>query len=112
MKLYLVRHGEAVSRSQDPERPLSQRGRSDVEGVATRLAKAGAADRNACRVKLPGGVQSAQEDRARTPANQRQPLRPENRADFRGFRICPEVVTGPGRSSMIALDLYGKGSSS
>jgi len=69
-------------------------------------------DRNACRVKLPGGVQSAQEDRARTPANQRQPLRPENRADFRGFRICPEVVTGPGRSSMIALDLYGKGSSS
>lgn len=42
MKLYLVRHGEAVSRNQDPERPLSQRGRSDVEGVATRLAKAGA----------------------------------------------------------------------
>jgi phosphohistidine phosphatase len=41
VKLYLVRHGEAVSRDVDPERPLSERGRSNVRSVATRLAQAG-----------------------------------------------------------------------
>lgn len=42
MKLYLVRHGEAVSRDVDPERPLSERGRGDVRSVGAQLAKAGA----------------------------------------------------------------------
>jgi len=39
MEFYLVRHGEAVSENQDPERPLTQAGRQDVEQVA-RLASA------------------------------------------------------------------------
>ena len=34
MKLYLVRHGQAVSSEVDPQRPLSQQGRADVEKVA------------------------------------------------------------------------------
>jgi len=38
MYLYLMQHGEAVSKEADPERPLSQEGRSEVRKVATHLA--------------------------------------------------------------------------
>lgn len=41
MKLYLIRHGEAVSRSPDSERPLSERGRADVERLAAVLTLRG-----------------------------------------------------------------------
>ena len=34
MKVYLVRHGEAVSSGVDPKRPLSEQGRADVRKVA------------------------------------------------------------------------------
>jgi phosphohistidine phosphatase len=37
MKLYLVRHGEAVSAQVDPARPLSETGRADVEKVGRQL---------------------------------------------------------------------------
>ena len=41
MRLYLVQHGEAVSKEIDPDRPLSDRGRRDVERIAALLAGAG-----------------------------------------------------------------------
>ena len=41
MDLYLVRHGEARSGPDDDARPLSERGRRDVERVARALARAG-----------------------------------------------------------------------
>ena len=41
MRLYLVQHGEAVSKAIDPDRPLSERGRGDVERVAGLLERAG-----------------------------------------------------------------------
>jgi len=34
MKLYLVQHGNAVASEVNPERPLSERGRQDVEKIA------------------------------------------------------------------------------
>jgi phosphohistidine phosphatase len=34
MKVYLVRHGQAVSSEADPQRPLSEQGRADVEKIA------------------------------------------------------------------------------
>ena len=34
MKLYLVQHGEAKSKAEDPQRPLTERGREDVARVA------------------------------------------------------------------------------
>ena len=34
MKLYLVQHGEATTEKENPERPLTERGRSDVLKVA------------------------------------------------------------------------------
>ena len=40
MKLYLVQHGRALDKSEDPRRPLSERGRTDVEAVAGFLQRA------------------------------------------------------------------------
>ncbi len=34
MKLYLVQHGKAMSSEQDPDRPLTQQGRQEVQRVA------------------------------------------------------------------------------
>ncbi|MCK5249069.1 MAG: phosphohistidine phosphatase SixA [Spirochaetaceae bacterium] len=41
MILYLVQHGKALSKEVDPDRPLSEEGRSEVEAVANCLARAG-----------------------------------------------------------------------
>jgi phosphohistidine phosphatase len=41
MKLYLVQHGDAVAKEVDPERPLSARGRADVQRTASFLGQAG-----------------------------------------------------------------------
>jgi phosphohistidine phosphatase len=43
MELYLVRHGEAIPRSMDPARPLSEQGRSEVRQVAAFAARLGLA---------------------------------------------------------------------
>lgn len=39
MKLYLMQHGDAVSKELDPERPLSEAGRKDVERIGSFLSK-------------------------------------------------------------------------
>lgn len=39
--LYLVQHGEAAAEEQDPARPLTERGRREVEGVARAAARLG-----------------------------------------------------------------------
>ena len=41
MKLYLVQHGEALEKDVDPARPLTDRGRAEVERVAAFLGGAG-----------------------------------------------------------------------
>ena len=41
MKLYLVQHGAAVPKEEDPDRPLSGTGRADVRNLAACLARAG-----------------------------------------------------------------------
>lgn len=41
MKLFLVQHGDAVSKDIDPQRPLSERGQRDVEKIAVLLGQAG-----------------------------------------------------------------------
>ena len=38
MNFYLVRHGDAVSEREDPKRPLSERGRKEVEQIGRKLA--------------------------------------------------------------------------
>ena len=46
MKLYLVQHGEALPKQEDPERPLSEGGRADVARIASFLGNAGVAVTN------------------------------------------------------------------
>ena len=41
MKLYLMQHGEAMSKAEDPERPLNDAGRENAGKVAAFLAQAG-----------------------------------------------------------------------
>ena len=41
MEFYLVRHGEAKAEHEDPERPLSEKGRREVEQVARAAAQRG-----------------------------------------------------------------------
>jgi phosphohistidine phosphatase len=41
MKLYLAQHGEACAKDIDPERPLTDQGRGEIERVAEFLARAG-----------------------------------------------------------------------
>ena len=41
MKLYLVQHGEAMAKELNPDRPLTDKGQSDIEKVATFLKNAG-----------------------------------------------------------------------
>lgn len=41
MKLYLVQHAEACTKDVDPERPLTDQGRADAEGLASFLQQAG-----------------------------------------------------------------------
>jgi phosphohistidine phosphatase len=41
MRLYLVQHGEAISKDADPERSLTENGRRDVERMAAFLKRAG-----------------------------------------------------------------------
>lgn len=42
MKIYLVQHGEAVTEDIDPERPLSDQGKKDVENISGFLKRSGA----------------------------------------------------------------------
>jgi phosphohistidine phosphatase len=39
VNLYLVQHAEAVSKVEDPERPLSDKGREDIQRVASYVAR-------------------------------------------------------------------------
>lgn len=41
MKLYLVQHGEALAKAQDPARPLTAQGERDARAIAQRLREAG-----------------------------------------------------------------------
>lgn len=41
MRLYIARHGQAVSKSEHPDRPLSEEGTTEVNRVASFLARAG-----------------------------------------------------------------------
>jgi phosphohistidine phosphatase len=41
MELYLVRHGDAMSKYENPERPLTELGKNDAGKVAAYLAKQG-----------------------------------------------------------------------
>ncbi|MAE45124.1 MAG: phosphohistidine phosphatase SixA [Magnetovibrio sp.] len=39
MRLYLVQHGEAVAKEENPDRPLSDKGRADIQRIAAFLGR-------------------------------------------------------------------------
>ena len=41
MKIYLVQHGQAETKAKNPERPLTEQGKDDVQRIAGALAHAG-----------------------------------------------------------------------
>lgn len=41
MKIYLMQHGKPLSKEEDPDRPLSDQGKQDVEKIASFLQKYG-----------------------------------------------------------------------
>jgi phosphohistidine phosphatase len=57
MKLYLVQHGEACQKEVDSERPLTARGREDIERLANSLGRAGV---EVARVVHSGKLRAAQ----------------------------------------------------
>jgi phosphohistidine phosphatase len=48
MRLFLLQHGEALAESVDPQRPLSDQGRVDVERVTEFVARAGVRVQRIC----------------------------------------------------------------
>jgi phosphohistidine phosphatase len=57
MRLYVVQHGEACSKDVDPQRPLTDQGREDVERLSAFLGDAGVA---VARVIDSGKLRAAQ----------------------------------------------------
>lgn len=41
MRLYLIQHGDAVTKDVDPDRPLSQKGWGDIERLAAYISRVG-----------------------------------------------------------------------
>lgn len=41
MRVYIMQHGEAAPRDVDPDRPLTEQGRRDIESMAETLARSG-----------------------------------------------------------------------
>lgn len=68
MRLFLVRHGDALSKDADPARPLSETGREEVERVARH-----AADRGVEVSQIRHSGKTRAEETARTLASHLQP---------------------------------------
>jgi len=60
MKLYLAQHGNAVTKEEDPERPLSEQGEQDVRSMASRLGDAGVQVTRVWHSGKPRAVQTAE----------------------------------------------------
>ena len=68
MRLYLVRHGEATAPEENPRRPLSAKGRAEVERMASFLARGGVRPRRVLHSgKLRAGETAAILARALAP---------------------------------------------
>ncbi|MEZ5542701.1 MAG: phosphohistidine phosphatase SixA [Pseudomonadota bacterium] len=60
MKLYLAQHGQALSEAEDPQRPLSEAGRAEVECVARALGAAGVRVQRVWHSGKPRALQTAE----------------------------------------------------
>ncbi len=85
MRLYLVRHGDATRAEENPRRPLSAKGRSEVERMASFLARSGVRPRRVIHSgKLRAGETAAILARALVPGvmlEESENLGPEDSPD-------------------------------
>jgi len=60
MRIYLARHGDALSKQEDPDRPLSEKGRKQVAHVADLLEQTGASVDRMVHSGKPRALQTAE----------------------------------------------------
>lgn len=75
MKLYLVQHGKAMSKDEDPDRPLTEAGSSELERVAAFLERRG--------IEVDAILHSDKLRAEQTAKIMASKLEPRNGADFR-----------------------------
>lgn len=100
MRLYLVQHGEALDKRQDPDRPLSETGSTDVTLLAARLA--------AARIRVPRILHSGKTRAMQTAAKLAHTVLDQGEMDTSGL-LEPtadpgpvvELIRGLGADSMI-----------
>jgi len=81
MQLVLVQHGEAVSKEQDPNRPLTDAGRRDVDALATFLGRAEAVPATVWHSGKPRARQTAETLSVGNAAEARGGLGPQDDVD-------------------------------
>ncbi len=89
MQLYLVQHGQALSKDADPERPLSDKGQADIERLAEWLGENG--------VKITTILHSGKTRARQTAELLERLLKPAG-------RIHQEEGLGPSDSPKVFLD--------
>lgn len=108
MRLYLVRHGDATSAEENPRRPLSAKGRGEVERMASFLARSGVRPRRVIHSgKLRAGETAAILARALVPGvmlEESENLGPEDSPD--------RLVSAANTWAKAALDGRGGGGES
>jgi phosphohistidine phosphatase len=108
MRIYLARHGDAVGPEENPRRPLSAKGRAEVERMASFLARSGVRPRRVIHSgKLRAGETAAILARALVPGTvleESEGLGPED---------SPERLVSAARNWVqAALDGKGRGGES
>ena len=78
MRAILVQHGEAVTKDSDPERPLTERGRREVDALATCLSQRGQLPRTIWHSGKTRARQSAELLSAAAPPQARDGLGPND----------------------------------
>lgn len=86
MKLYVVRHGQALSEGEDSTRPLSEKGKAEVSRMAKFLKASGVTvDRIWCSTKIRASQTAAILARATSPSHpleEKQKLGPNDPLDW------------------------------
>ncbi len=108
MRIYLARHGEAVEALENPRRPLSAKGRAEVERMASFLARGGVRPRRVIHSpKLRAGETAAILARVLAPGltlEESEGIGPEDSperlvASAKNWAAAANVANGPANST-------------
>lgn len=91
MKIYLVRHGESFSASSDDVRPLSEKGKADIQNLANFIAPLKISVSRILHSKKLRAQQTANILAASIHTSQSAEIRPELDPDFSIMTIIEEI---------------------